>query len=56
MAEGVDDLIGYATDYAFGDKRGLLMCDGNGKPSRVTPMLTDNCCNRPSKSAINELR
>ena len=41
--EGMHELLGYATDYAFGDQRGLqrLVLKGTG-------LLTFGCSGRPS--------
>ena len=65
--EGVHDLLGYATDYAFGEKRGLqtLVLKGNHRSAYVRLQWetvmgdTDADLQRVQeaiKSAINELR
>jgi hypothetical protein len=65
--EGVHDLLGYATDYAFGEKRGLqtLVLKGNHRSAYVRlqweTVIGDTDADRlraqeAIKSAINELR
>ena len=65
--EGVHDLLGYATDYAFGEKRGLqtLVLKGNHRSAYVRlqweTVMGDTDADRQRvqeaiKSAIIELR
>lgn len=65
--EGVHDLLGYATDYAFGDKRGLqtLVLKSKHRSAYVRlqweTVMGDTDADRQLvqdavKSAINELR
>ena len=59
--EGVHDLLGYATDYAFGQQRGLqtlvlrantgpLMCGCIGIPSWATALPIDSWWTRASRT------